>query len=74
MSSEVPARVNAPPVRSVPWLAESSAAWWAALLDHVAVKAGTLIDAEHPGDATHHAADDPADHGANRTGGAFAFA
>jgi hypothetical protein len=45
----------------------------AALLDHVAVKAGTLIDAEHPGDATHHAADDPADHGANRTGGAFAF-
>jgi hypothetical protein len=38
------------------------------------VKAGTLIDAEHPGDAAHHAADDTADHGAHRTGRAFAVA
>src|SRR6202453_3492238 len=45
-----------------------------ALLDHIAVKAGTLIDAEHPGDAAHHAADDTADHGAHRTGRAFAVA
>jgi hypothetical protein len=44
------------------------------LLDHIAVKAGTLIDAEHPGNATHYAADDTADHGTDRTGGAFAVA
>src|ERR1019366_9691801 len=42
-----------------------------ALLEHIAVKAGTLIDTEHPGNATHHAAHDTADHGTVRTGGAF---
>jgi hypothetical protein len=46
----------------------------AALLDHIAVEAGTLIDAEHPGHTTHHAADDTADHGTDRTGRAFALA
>jgi hypothetical protein len=45
-----------------------------ALLDHIAVKTGPLIDAEHPGNATHHAADDTADHGADRTGCAFTLA
>jgi hypothetical protein len=45
-----------------------------ALLDHIAVKAGPLIDAEHPGNTTHHAADDTPDHGADRTGCAFALA
>jgi hypothetical protein len=45
-----------------------------ALLHHIAVKAGPLIDAEHRGNATHHAADDAPDHRADRTGRAFALA
>jgi hypothetical protein len=42
------------------------------LLDHVAVETRPLIDAEHTGDAADHASDDTADHGADRSGGAFA--
>jgi len=45
-----------------------------ALLDHIAMKAGTLIAPQNPFHATHHAADDTADHGTDRTGGAFTLA
>jgi hypothetical protein len=44
----------------------------AALLDDITAKAGTLIDAEHAGDATDHAANDPANDGADRTGSPLA--
>jgi hypothetical protein len=43
------------------------------LLGHIAVKTGTLFDAENARYATHHAANDTADDGADRTGGSFAF-
>jgi hypothetical protein len=46
----------------------------AALFDHIAVEAGTLVDTEYPGNATYHAANDAADNGADRSGGAFAIA
>jgi hypothetical protein len=39
----------------------------------IAVKAGTLIDAQNAGDAADHAANDAADHGADRTSGSFAI-
>jgi hypothetical protein len=45
----------------------------ASLLDNIIAKAGTLIDAENPGDATDHAANDTADDGADRTGCSFAI-
>jgi hypothetical protein len=44
----------------------------AALLDDIAAKARTLIDAQNPGDAADYATNDTADHGADRTGGSFA--
>jgi len=40
--------------------------------DNIAVKAGTLVDAEDPVDATNHTANEAADDGADRTGGSFA--
>jgi hypothetical protein len=43
-------------------------------LDDVAVKAGTLIDAEHTIDTADHATDDATDNSADRPGCAFAFA
>jgi hypothetical protein len=43
------------------------------LLDNIAAKAGTLIDAEHAGDATDHAANDTADDRADGTGCSFAI-
>jgi len=42
------------------------------LLGSVIAKARTLLDAENPGDATEHPANDTADHGADGTGGSFA--
>ena len=44
----------------------------AVLLGCVIAKARTLLDAENPGDATEHPANDTADHGADSTGGPFA--
>jgi hypothetical protein len=38
------------------------------LLDDVVAKAGTLVDAKNPGDATDHAANHTADDGADRSG------
>ena len=46
----------------------------AALLDHVAAKARTLVDAQNAGNAADHAANDAADHGADRTGGPLTVA
>jgi hypothetical protein len=43
------------------------------LLDDVVAKAGTLLDAKNPGDATDHAANHTADDGADRSGRPFAF-
>jgi hypothetical protein len=43
-------------------------------LDDVAVKPGTLIDAEHTIDTADHATDDATDNSADRPGCAFAFA
>jgi hypothetical protein len=40
----------------------------AMLLDNIAVKAGTLVDAQNPGYATDHSADDAANDGTDRTG------
>jgi hypothetical protein len=45
----------------------------AALLDHILVKAGTLIDAQDAGDATDHTANDTAHDGADRAGRPFSF-
>jgi hypothetical protein len=45
-----------------------------ALLDHVVVKARTLVDAENAVDATDNTADDTTNHGAERTGGSLAIA
>jgi hypothetical protein len=45
----------------------------ATLLDNITVKAGTLVDAENPGDSTDHAANDAANDGADRTGCSFAI-
>ena len=44
----------------------------AVLLGSVIAKARTLLDAENPGDATEHPANDTTDHGADSTGGSFA--
>ena len=43
------------------------------LLDNIAVEPRPLVDAQHAVDAPNHAADDPADHGADRPGRAFAI-
>jgi len=43
-----------------------------ALIDNIAVKAGTLVDAQDPVDATDHAANHPSNDAADRTGGSFA--
>jgi hypothetical protein len=45
----------------------------AALLDDIAAKAGTLVHAQNPADATDHPANDAADDGADRTSSSFAF-
>jgi hypothetical protein len=42
-------------------------------LDDIIVKAGAVIDAENAAHSTNHAANDTADHGAERTGGSFAI-
>jgi hypothetical protein len=42
-------------------------------LDDVTVKAGTLIDAENPGDSTDHTSNDTADDGTDGPGGSFAI-
>src|SRR5436305_3054897 len=46
---------------------------WAPLLDDVAAKARTLLDAQHPGNPADHAANGAADDGAHGTGRALAF-
>jgi hypothetical protein len=46
----------------------------AALLDHVTVKARTLIDSQNSGYAAYDAANDTAHHGADRAGRSFAIA
>ena len=42
-------------------------------LVHITVKARTIVDAQNAVDAADHAANDTADHGTDRTGGAFAI-
>src|SRR6185437_8648399 len=46
---------------------------WTVLFDHIAVETRPLVDAEHAGDPSDHAADDTTDHGADRARGAFAI-
>jgi hypothetical protein len=45
----------------------------AALLDDITVKARSLVDAENPVNSSDHAANDAADHGADRTGRSLAL-
>ena len=42
------------------------------LLDHVAAKARPFVDAQHPGDASDHAANHATNHASDGSGGTFA--
>src|SRR5665213_1358780 len=44
------------------------------LFHHIAVEARALVDAEHAGNSSDHAADDTPDHGTDRSCGTFAIA